>query len=346
VKYAGRRAMTSRVPACIALVLFAWVSLGLSIKSACASDARAVPLHKIADIPLGGRPTRLDYVSFDPGRHLLYIAHLGDSEVIVFDVNTSRVVGRIGDLSSVHGVLAIPELGRAYATATGSKEVVAIDPATMTTTARIPAGGYPDGLAYAPDAHKLYVSDERGGDEAVVDVRSNTKVATVSLGGEAGNTQYDSVSRHVFVNVQTRAQLVEIDPFSDTVIARYDLRGAKGNHGLLIDSEDRLAFIACEGNDTLLIFDMRTKRVTASFRVGAGPDVLAYDDAYHYLYVASESGLASILRVASSGVTKLGEFVAGPNAHVVGVDRTTHRVYFPLKNLDGHTALRVFEATQ
>jgi len=329
------------------MVLFVgWISFGLSINSVCASDTRAVPLHKVAEIPLGGRPTRLDYVSFDPGRHLLYMAHLGDSEVIVFDVNASRVVGRISDVSSVHGVLAIPELGRAYATATGTKEVVAIDPATLTVTARIATGGYPDGLAYAPEVHKLYVSDERGGDETVVDVRSNTKVATIALGGEAGNTQYDPVSRHVFVNLQTRTQLVEIDPSSDTVIARYDLRGAKGNHGLLIDSGHRLAFIACEGNAALLVFDMRTKRVTASLRVGAGPDLLAYDEAYNYLYVASESGAATIFRVASSGVTKLGEFVAGPNAHVVGVDQSTHRAYFPLENLDGHTALSVFEATQ
>jgi YVTN family beta-propeller protein len=240
----------------------------------------------------------------------------------------------------------IPELNRVYATATGTSEVVAIDPTTLTITARISTGGYPDGLAYAPDVHKLYISDERGGNEAVIDVRSNTRIATIALGGEAGNTQYDPATKHIFVNVQTRNQLVEVDPEADQVVARHDVPGAKGNHGLLIDPERRLAFIACEGNDTLIVFDMRTMRPVSSFEVGGGPDVLAYDPGLQYLYVASESGPVSVFRVGTDAVTKLGDHFVGPNAHVVAVDPTTHRSYFPLKNLDGHTALRVLGPIQ
>jgi len=151
------------------------------------------PIEKVADVPLGGGTTRLDYASLDSRRHLLFIAHLGDSEVIVFDVQASRVVGRVADVSSVHGVLVVPELNLVYATATGKSEVTAIDPATLTVIAHVPTGGYPDGLAYAPDAHKLYVSDEMGGNEAVIDVRTIKRVASIALGGEAGNTQYDLV---------------------------------------------------------------------------------------------------------------------------------------------------------
>ena len=50
-------------------------------------------LEPVADIPLGGNATRLDYESLDPVRHLLFIAHLGDSAVIVFDTQTRRVIG-------------------------------------------------------------------------------------------------------------------------------------------------------------------------------------------------------------------------------------------------------------
>jgi hypothetical protein len=81
----------------------------------------------------------------------------------------------------------------------------------------------------------------------------------------------------------------------------------------------------------------------SSFRVGSDPDVLAYDPGLHQLYVASESGPASIFRVGTGRVTKLGDQVVGPNAHVVAIDPSTHRSYFPLKNLDGHMALRVLE---
>jgi YVTN family beta-propeller protein len=300
-----------------------------------------LPLKQVFDVPLGGQPTRLDYESFDPERHLLYIAHLGDSEVIVFDTRASRVVGRIPGVASVHGVLAVPELSRVYASATGSNEIVAIDEATLKITARMPGGRYPDGMAYAPDAHKLYVSDETGETETVIDVRSNTRVATIALGGEIGNTQYDPVSRHIFVNVQSRRQLLEIDPATDRIITRIDLPGARGNHGLLIEPQQRLAFIACEGNNKLLVLDMRTMRVTSSFDVGQDPDVLAFDPQLHLLYVAGEAGIVSMFKAEAGNVSKIGDGRVGPNAHVVAVDESTHRAYFPLKNVQGQATLRI-----
>jgi hypothetical protein len=93
--------------------------------------ASAAPLQWVADIPLGGNTTRLDYESLDESRHLLFIAHLGDSAVIVVDTQAQRVVARIPGISHVHGVLAVPELGAVYASATGNDEVVAIDEGTL-----------------------------------------------------------------------------------------------------------------------------------------------------------------------------------------------------------------------
>jgi YVTN family beta-propeller protein len=300
-----------------------------------------LPLKPVADVPLGGRPTRLDYASFDPERHLLFIAHLGDGEVVVFDTLAGRVVARIPDVASVHGVLAIPELSRVYASATGSNEIVAIDETTLKITARMPGGSYPDGMAYAHDVHKLYASDETGETETVIDVRSNTRIATIPLGGEVGNTQYDPVSRHIFVNVQSRRKLVEIDPANDRILAQINLPGARGNHGLLIDPQQRLAFIACEGNDKLLVLDMHTMHVTSSFDVGQNPDVLAFDPQLHLLYVAGEAGIVSMFKVKAGQVSKIGDGRIGPNAHIVAVDDSTHHAYFPLKNVQGQATLRI-----
>ncbi len=49
----------------------------------------------------------------------------------------------------MHGVLAIPELHRVYASANGSNELVVIDDSTLQIIARAHAGDYPDGVAYA-----------------------------------------------------------------------------------------------------------------------------------------------------------------------------------------------------
>lgn len=322
-------------------------ALGLFALLASGADDDSAPgrllLKQVADVALGGRTTRLDYASDDPERQLLFIAHLGDGEVVVFDTRANRVVARIQNVASAHGVLVIPELSRVYASATGSNEIVAIDEATLKITARMSGGVYPDGMAYAPVAHKLYVSDETGATETVIDVRSNTRIATILLGGGVGNTQYDPVSRHIFVNVQSRQQLVEIDPATDRIIARINLPGAQGNHGLLIEPQQRLAFIACQGNDKLLVLDMRTMRVTSSFDVGQDPDVLAFDPQLHLLYVAGEAGIVSMFKAEAGRVSKIGDGRIGSNAHVVAVDGSTHRAYFPLKNVRGQATLRIKE---
>ena len=325
---------------------FAKLTWPLLLIVAGLASMAAVPtplLQRLADVPLGGGPTRLDYASLDQRRHLLFIAHLGDSAVIVFDTEARRVTARITGLAKVHGVLAIPELDTVYASATGTNEIVAIDEGTLTVTARIPGGVYPDGLAYAPTAHKLYVSDELGGTETVIDVRTNARVATIALGGEVGNSQYDPVSRHIFANVQTRRQLIEIDPSTDKVSARIDLPAAESNHGLLLVPEQRRAFIACEGNHRLLVVDLEARKTIASFEVGESPDVLAYDPGLQQVYVAAESGVVAMFSARSGETTRLGADFIGPNAHVVAVDPLTHSVFFPLKNVGGRPVLRIMK---
>lgn len=318
--------------------------LALVNTAACSSPATGqLPLTTVTDVPLTGGTTRWDYASLDPSTHRLYLAHLGDSVVTVFDTQAQRALADVPDVSHVHGVLFVPELGRIYASATGTNEVVAIDPVTLKIIARAPAGDYPDGMAYAPEVHKLYVSDEHGGTDTAIDVRTNTRVATIPLGGEVGNTQYDPVSHHIFANVQTRKQLVEIDPVTDKVISRMDLPDAKGNHGLYIDPATHLAFIACEDNDKLIVVNLTSKRVVFTSIVAKDPDVLAFDRTLGWLYVAGESGEVSVFHVQGQAVSHLATGMLGPNAHVVAVDETNHRAYFPLQSLAGKPALRITE---
>lgn len=310
-----------------------------------ASSAGNLPLKVVADIPLTGGTTRLDYQSLDSSSGRLYIAHLGSDLMTVFDVNKQIVVGDVKDLKRVHGVLAVSELHRVYASATGTNELAVIDDQSLNVIARVPAGDYPDGIAYASKENKIYVSDLHGKADTVIDARTNQRLTTIQLGGGAGNSQYDSVSDRIFVTVDGREELAEIDPSTDQVAGRYPLTGCKGSHGLLIDSENRLAFAACEENSRLVVFDLQSKKATATLTIGADPDVLAFDSGLHRLYVSAESGNISILDVRDRGLQKVFEGFFAANAHTVAVDSRTHRVYWPLQNVGGKPVLRITAPT-
>jgi DNA-binding beta-propeller fold protein YncE len=337
-------AMTTKFKRLWRAVLLATFFLGvLHEVSVAAIASSAFAFKVIADIPLPGRASRYDYQSYDPTRHLLFIAHMGDGKVTVFNTQSHSVRADITDLDDVHGVLALPELNNVYASATGRHQIVAIDKEKFSIDASIPGGHYPDGLAYAPTAQRLYVSDESGEAEIVIDTRTNHYVETIALDGEAGNSQYDAQSGHIFVNVQTKNDLVEIDPKSDKIIARHALLGADHNHGLLIDSSRRLSFVACEGNAKLLVVDMHTFNVLGSYAVGDDPDVLAFDAELSLLYVASESGVVSVFRINKNDVEKVWEQRVDSSAHTIAVDPETHRVYLPLKSVRGHPVLRIMQ---
>ena len=300
-----------------------------------------LPLRTLRDVPLSGGASRFDYQSFDPNTGRLYIAHLGDGVLTVFDANKEIVIGDVRGLARVHGVIAVPELHRIYASATGSNELAVIDDNTLQIIARVPAGDYPDGIAYATKAKKLYVSDLHGKTDTVIDANTNQRMTTIALGGGAGNTQYDSVSEHIFVTVHGRKQLAEIDPSNDQVIARYAIAGCSEPHGLLIDSDNRLAFVACEENAKLAVFDLEAKKITAIHSVGADPDVLAFDKGFGRLYVSAESGIVTIFDERGRNLEKVGEALFAANAHSVAVDSRTHRVYLPLQNVGGKPVLRI-----
>ena len=298
-------------------------------------------LRVLNDIPLTGGATRFDYQSFDSNSGRLYIAHLGSDLLTVFDVNKQTVVGDVKDLKRVHGVLVVPELHRVYASATGTNELAVIDDQSLSIVARVPGGDYPDGIAYASKANKIYVSDLHGKADTVIDAKTNQRLTTIALGGGAGNSQYDPAGERIYVTVDGKEELAEIDPNTDQVVGRYPLTGCKGSHGLLIDSEQRLAFAACEDNSKLVVFDLQTKKATTTLSVGADPDVLAFDDGLQRLYVSSESGVISIFGEHDRSLQKVAEGFFAPNAHSVAVDSNTHRVYFPLQNLNGKPVLRI-----
>lgn len=319
------------------------LAMALSLTGPTGAGApQTLPLRRIADLPLPGSATRLDYQSLDERRHRLFIAHLGDSEVIAVDTRSRRVVGTIPAISAVHGVLAVRALNRLYASATGTDEVVAIDEVSLRVVARVPAGVYPDGMAFDPVHGRLFVSDERGHSETVIDIRSNRRIATIQLGGEAGNSQYDPASGHIFVNVQTLGELVEIDPSNDTIVRRVSLSGADciGNHGLLLDVSLRRGFIACEDNAKLVWLDMRAMHVVRTWTIGQNPDVLALDPEKHRLYVASESGVVSVFS-DEANVTPIAQAFFASTAHTVAVDPLTHVLFFPLENVGGNPVLRI-----
>ncbi len=299
-------------------------------------------LETVADIPMPGPAVRFDYQSLDTQSGMLYISHMNAGQLVVFDTVKRTVVGNLNGFEGIHGVLAVPELSRVYASVGGEHAIKVVDCKTLQTLAQAGPVLSPDGLAYAPRAQRVFVSDERGNSDAVLDTATNTLVARIALPGNAGNTVYDPVSGHILVVVHGANELAVIDPASDRIISQYPLAGIENPHGMALDTFRHLAFVAGEENHSLAVVDLDAMKVLSTYQTGDTPDVLAFDPGLRRLYVSSESGTVSVFQESGRELKLLGEFYM-PHAHTVSVDPKTHLVYFPLQNVDGHPLLRIMK---
>ena len=169
------------LPSCQIVKSLLALALLAGVGAAAALGAASLPLKTVARTPLPGAANRFDYESVDAHAHRLYIAHMNDDTLLVVDTRTRRVVKKI-HAPGVHGVIAVPSLGRVYASATNDHEALTIDSRTGAVLARAPAGDYPDGLAFDPVEQHVFVSDESGGVETVLNVSrpSSTRPGTGS----------------------------------------------------------------------------------------------------------------------------------------------------------------------
>jgi DNA-binding beta-propeller fold protein YncE len=321
----------------------------LTANLACSQNARDDPggsvLRQVAEIPLPGPAVRFDYQNLDPKNGRLYIAHMNADQLVVFDTQMRHVVANLDGFKRVHGVIAVPEIGRVFASATGDHQMNAVDMSTLKTVGAAGPINYPDGLAYSPLTKRVFVSDEHGGVDAVVDALTNKLITSITLGGGAGNTVYDAGSGHILVAVHGVNELVSIDPAAMKIIGRYKLPGIENPHGIALDQANRLAFIAGEENHSLAVFDLNSMKLLSVHPVGDDPDVLAFDPGLARLYVSAESGTVTVLQESNRDLKTLGQFHM-PHAHTVSVDPQTHLVYFPLENIGGRPLLRIMQPSQ
>lgn len=326
--------------ALLTLLLIGTVAAPAAIAQPQATSNAGMTL--VATIPMPGPAVRFDYQSFNPATGLLYISHMSANHLIVFNVRTRKVVANLPGFSSVHGVFVVPSLHRVYASATGIHQVLALDTRNRKITGRAGPIDYPDGIAYAPKPNRVFVSDEHGGVDAVIDARTNRLIKKIPLGGGAGNTVYDPRTGNILVAVHHLDQLVTINPAHAVITHRLSLPGIADPHGIALDNAAHLAFVAGEANHSLAVVNLTTMQMLGKYQVGDDPDVLAYDPGLHRLYVAAESGTVAIFHLSGTRLTRIATLHM-PHAHTVSVDPSTHLVYFPLQNVNGHPVLRIYQ---
>jgi YVTN family beta-propeller protein len=330
--------------AAVAAAIAALMAVG--IRAARPAAAHTLKRLKTIDLP-GPVGKRFDYLIVDPASHRLFSSHLGAAVINIVDTRTGRVIKTIPDTPGVEGVMPAPDLGKLYASDWFENKIAVIDLRTLRIIKKIPTAAKPDGIAYAAPFHKIYVSDERGRVEAVIDARRDVEIKRIPFKSETGMPQYDPVARKIYVNLEDTNRFAVIDPATDTVVGEYPVGRCMGNHGMALDPAHRRAFLSCEQNHLMTVFDLDRRVPIAYFPEARGADVVQFDAGLGRIYVACYSGAISVFQEETPDrYRKLEDFPVPYAVHSIAIDPATHRVYAPEQQLDGHPAskLAIYEA--
>jgi DNA-binding beta-propeller fold protein YncE len=300
-------------------------------------------LKKVAEFDLPGPVgKRFDYLAIDTDDHYLFSAHLAAGQTYVIDLRANTVVATVTDTPGVEGIEYVAELKKFYTSNAGDNTIGVVDLRQMKVIKKLHTEKKPDGSAYASPFHKLYVSDERGKAEAIVYVTKDEITKTLHFDSETGMPQYDPVARMVYVNLQDQNSFAVIDPATDEVVGRYPVGRCKGNHGMTLDPEHHRAFLSCEGNNLMTVFDLDKHEPIAFLPLADGPDVIKFDPGLGRIYAACYSGAISVFHQDDPNhYRKIEDFKVPHAVHTLAVDPATHRVYTPEQEADGKPVARM-----
>jgi DNA-binding beta-propeller fold protein YncE len=199
-------------------------------------------------------------------------------------------------------VLAIPQLGRVYASATGTNEVVAIDETTLQVMARIP-GGVIGNTQYDDFTHHMFISAQSANQLVEVDPKTDMIVRRIPIPGAKENhgLLIDSASHRAFVACQGNDQLIVIDLRTGAANAQFPV--AKDPDVLAFDTQLQTLYVAGESGQVseFKVSEGQIRKTGESLLAPNAHVVAIYPVTHEIYFPLKDVDGAPVLRIMSGG---------------------------------------------
>ena len=221
----------------------------------------------------------------------------GDGQIVVFDLKTYAVLGKIATVPDSDGIIYDAALGRVLAVS-GDKGVL---------------------MSFKPD----------------IDLASGNIDTPIDLGGAPEFLAADATG-NVYINLEDKDVVAVVDMKQRKVVARWPVAPGGSPVGMSIDTKARRLFIGCRKPQKLIVMSTDDGKVVSALPIGAGVDATKIDRGEAFascrdgsLSVASEKspGNFEIVQVVKTP----------PGARTMGLDPATRKIYLPTSEFEEPT---------
>jgi DNA-binding beta-propeller fold protein YncE len=253
------------------------------------------PLKLAQTIPLTGlKDGDFDHFALDVPGQRLFLAAEDNSTIIVIDLHTNKVVGKIAGAKAPHSMGYNSESKKLYVVDDGGPNQVEIfDGTSFKLVGTIPMGAHADVSIYDPASKMFYVGN--GGRKAkedftsisVVDTNTDKKVGDIRISGDRiESVRMEEKSPRMFVNVYYKGEIAVVDRSKQTVIATWSFAQQGKNFGsMALDEPDHRLFVHARDPGTVLVIDTETGKLVTSLPCQGDYDDAIYDSGTRRLYL-------------------------------------------------------------
>jgi len=241
--------------------------------------------HGVALVPSAGRG---------------FITDGKDGSVMIFDLKTSEVLGKVKAAEDADGVIYDPASGKVLVSCGDAGVMVPI----------------------APD----------------VDPKSGKADEAVKLGGKPEFLVADGQGK-VFINIVDKDQVAVVDTKTMKVLDKWPTAPGGSPVGMSMDREHRRLFVGCRKPQKLIVMSADDGKVLADLPIGAGVDATQFDNGYVFAS-CRDGSLAVAQETSPGKFEIVQDLKTRPGAKTMAVDPTTHTIFLPTAEFGKETDAR------
>jgi YVTN family beta-propeller protein len=208
---------------------------------------------------------------------------------LYFTSEASRRIGRVDPKSRqvdwqfetgqniTHMVLATRDGSKLFATNIGSNNVSVIERGKdgQWQQTLITVGAGPEGFDLSPKGNELWVAHSRDGGISIINVATKKVVKTIAAQTKRSNRlKFTRDGALVLISDLSGGELVVIDAATRSQKKRLPL--GRQPTGILVAPDGKHAYIACSGDNVVVVVDLKSLKIAKKIETGATPDGMAW----------------------------------------------------------------------
>jgi DNA-binding beta-propeller fold protein YncE len=305
------------------------VSLVLVASAVAMTTPAASGYRLLSTLPIAG-DDGWDHPTVDSAARRLYVTH--GTHVVVVDIESGQLVGKIDNTPGVHFTVIDPELDRGFISNGGAARLTIFNTKTLETIAEVKSTGEnPGPTVFDPATKRVFTFNLNSNNATVVDSKEGKVVGAFDLGGKPELVGTDAAG-NVFANLVQKNVVLQIDAQKMTPGQTWPVAPGVGPRTMAVDQRNRRLFVGC-ANHHMVILDSTNGRVITSVPIGSGPDDSAYDPETRFIYTSNSDGTVSIIQQETSDNYSVLETVkTAPGARNMALDLKTKKIFLPLSD--------------